>query len=200
MNLASIFTSFGVFGLGGIIIIETGFLPLFFLPGDTLLFSAGYFIHRGDLSIQYAIIVLGIAAFLGNVLGYAMGLWAEKWIEDYVERHKERLSPGFLKTKRFFTKYGLLTILIARFVPLVRTITPFLAGVAQMKKSTFLMISLISGFIWVSVGIALGNFFGQTIPNMDFFVTGITIFAILFAIGPIAWPIVHKWVTKKKED
>jgi len=196
MTLASIFASFGIFGLGGVIIIETGFLPAFFLPGDTLLFSAGYFIHRGDISMQYTILVLGIAAFLGNLMGYALGRWAEYRIERYVEKHKEHLSPGFLKTKRFFARYGLLTLVIARFVPLVRTVAPFMAGVAQMKKGPFVVISLISGFIWVSVGLALGNFFGQSVPNMDYVVTLVTIVAVTVAVAPIMWPIIRKFFKK----
>jgi len=196
MTLASIFASFGIFGLGGVIIVETGFLPAFFLPGDTLLFSAGYFIHRGDISMQYTILVLGIAAFLGNLMGYALGRWAEYRIERYVEKHKEHLSPGFLKTKRFFARYGLLTLVIARFVPLVRTVAPFMAGVAQMKKGPFVVISLISGFIWVSVGLALGNFFGQSVPNMDYVVTLVTIVAVTVAVAPIMWPIIRKFFKK----
>ncbi len=196
MTLASIFASFGIFGLGGVIIIETGFLPAFFLPGDTLLFSAGYFIHRGDISMQYTILVLGLAAFIGNLIGYAFGRWAEHRIERYVEKHKEHLSPGFLKTKRFFARYGLLTLVIARFVPLVRTVTPFMAGVAQMKKGPFVIISLISGFIWVSVGLALGNFFGQSVPNMDYVVTLVTIVAVTVAVAPIMWPIIRKFFKK----
>ncbi len=198
MSLLSIFTSFGVFGLGAVIIIETGFLPAFFLPGDTLLFSAGYFINRGELSIQNAILVLGVSAFLGNVLGYFMGQLAEKKIENYIEKHKEKLNPAFEKTKRFFAKYGLLTLIIARFIPLVRTVTPFLAGVTNLKKGPFLFVSFISGFIWVTVGLALGNFFGTSVPNMDYFVTLVVIVAVAVAVFPIVFPLVKKFLKSNK--
>ena len=190
MSPLSIFESFGVFGLASVIFIETGFLPAFFLPGDTLLFSAGYFINRGDMTMSYAILILGLAAFLGNILGYIFGYFAEERIERYVKKHEERLSPSFLKTKRFFAKYGALTLIIARFIPLIRSVAPFLAGVTKMKKIPFLIISLISGFIWVIVGLSLGNFFGQSMPNIDYFVTGIMVLAVIVAIWPILWPTV----------
>jgi membrane-associated protein len=197
MSLLSIFTSFGIFGLGAIIIVETGFLPAFFLPGDSLLFSAGYFINQGKISIQYAILVLGLCAFLGNVLGYFMGQLAEHKIEIYVERHKEKFGPAFEKTKRFFKKYGLLTLIIARFIPIVRSVAPFLSGVTQIKKIPFFFVSFISGFIWVTVGLALGNFFGNSVPDMDHFVSLIVIVAVGFALVPIFWPLIKKIIGKK---
>jgi membrane-associated protein len=197
MVLSSIFASFGVFGLGGIIILETGFLPAFFLPGDSLLFSAGYFIHKGDLSIYNAILVLGICAFLGNVLGYFLGQLAEHKIEGYVKKHEEKLKPSFDKTKKFFAKYGLLTLIIARFIPGVRSAAPFLAGVTQLKKTPFLIVSFISGFIWVTVGLALGNFFGNKLPNMDRIISFIVILAVGIAIVPMIAPLFKKFLNKK---
>ena len=197
MSLLSIFNSFGVFGLGAILMLETGFLPAFFLPGDSLLFSAGYFISKGELPIHHAIIVLGLCAFLGNVLGYLMGQLAEKKIEQYVEKHEEKLSPAFEKTKRFFKKYGLLTLIIARFIPGVRSVAPFLAGVTNLKKYSFLFISFMSGFIWVTVGLALGNFFGNKLPDMDRLISFIVILAIGFAILPMVSPFVKKLINKK---
>lgn len=197
MNIASIFASFGTWGLGGIIILETGFLPAFFLPGDTLLFSAGYFIDHGEILIHHTILILGIASVLGNILGYLMGVFAKEKIERYVERNKEQFEKGFIKTKSFFNKYGAVALIIARFFPLVRTIAPFLAGVTKMNKGKFLIYSIFSGFMWVTIGLFLGKIFGQTLPDVDHLVSIIMMIAVIGALVPVFLPLLRK-VFKKK--
>lgn len=196
MELVSFFSSFGVVGLASILFIETAFLPAFFLPGDTLLFTAGYFIQGGELQMYQAIFWLSLAAFLGNMASYFLGLWAGNRIHNYIEK-RSKLKDGFAKTHRFYERYGLLTLLIARFVPMVRTVAPFLAGVMKMKIMPFTLISLLGAFVWVSVGLALGSFFGRTVPNMDYIVMGLMIAAFIFAVFPIIFPMVYKIFRKK---
>jgi membrane-associated protein len=140
---------------------------------------------------------LGFCAFLGNILGYFLGQLAEHKIESYVKKHEEKLKPSFEKTKKFFAKYGLLTLIIARFIPGVRSVAPFLAGVTNLKKTPFLAVSFISGFIWVTVGLALGNFFGSKLPNMDRVISSIVILAVGIAIFPMISPIFKKILNKK---
>ena len=196
IELSVIFATFGILGLAAVIVAETGFLPLFFLPGDTLLFSAGYFIHRGDLPIHHAVLALGLAAFLGNILGYYMGAYSKSKIDNYIENNKKSLSKGFNKTKKFYEKYGILTLFIARFVPMVRTIAPFLAGVTKINKTKFLIASFLSGLVWVSVGLFLGNYFGKKVPNMDNIMSMIMIIAVSLAI----FPVLFTFIKKKKNE
>lgn len=199
MSLLLIFKSFGVLGLGFVILLEIGFLPLFFLPGDTLLFSAGYFIHSGQLPIHHAVLILGFAAFLGNMMGYMFGRLFEKKIIHLVEKN-EQFIKGFNKTKKFFNKYGLLTLLFGRFVPMVRSIAPFLSGVMRLHFLEFVvisLISLISAFLWVSVGLALGNFFGKKIPDMGHIVSFIMVIAVSVSLLPIIIPSIKKFFKRK---
>jgi len=140
MDITTLFNNFGVWGLSGILMLETGFLPLFFLPGDTLLFTAGYLIHAGDLPINNVFIILSLGAFLGNIIGYFLGFFAEKSLMKFV-RNKAVFNKRIEKTHKFYEKYGLVTLVFARFIPSVRTIAPFLAGVALMPFLPFLLVS-----------------------------------------------------------
>jgi membrane-associated protein len=146
MDLISLFSHFGFWGLGGILMVETGFLPLFFLPGDTLLFTAGYLIKSGGLNIYHAFMILVVGAFIGNIIGYYMGVFAEKSVMNFV-KNKASFNKAITKTHKFYEKYGIVTLLFARFVPSVRTIAPFLAGVALMPIAPFVIISFVSALL-----------------------------------------------------
>jgi len=198
MDITTLFNNFGVWGLSGILMLETGFLPLFFLPGDTLLFTAGYLIHAGDLPINNVFIILSLGAFLGNIIGYFLGFFAEKSLMKFV-RNKAVFNKRIEKTHKFYEKYGLVTLVFARFIPSVRTIAPFLAGVALMPFLPFLLVSFFSAIFWVGVGLALGYFFGTKAPNLDHLMVIMVLVALIGVFFPILVVFVKKiWGKFKK--
>ena len=148
--------------LFAIIFVETGLIIMPFLPGDSLLFAAGAFAASGSLNLAYLLILLFIAAFLGDTVNY----WIGKYIGDKATNIKlfgrQLVKQKHLdKTHQFYEKYGPKTIIIARFVPIVRTFAPFVAGVGDMTYRKFLTFNIVGAALWV-VGITLvGYAFGQ---------------------------------------
>src|SRR3569833_43291 len=153
-------SSLGVAGLAGIIFAETGLLAGFFLPGDSLLFSVGVASGAAGLNIYLICGLLMLAAFLGDNLGYLLGYHAGPRV---FSRPKSRFfHPDQIKrTHAFYEKYGARAIMYARFIPIVRSCTPFIAGVARMPYARFLIFSLLGGSIWIVAVTALGSQLGQ---------------------------------------
>src|SRR5579871_2651504 len=138
----------GYAALCGIVFAETGLLVGFFLPGDSLLFTVGVVCGAGDLNLPLIIILLMCAAIIGDNTGYFLGRRAGPMIFN---RPKSRFfNPDHLaKTHEFFERHGGRSIVYARFIPIIRTCTPFIAGVAQMRYSRFLSYSLVGGAAWI---------------------------------------------------
>ena len=167
-----------------IIFCETGLVVTPFLPGDSLLFALGSFAAIGALKLPLLLTILSIAAILGNTVNYFIGcLLAPKIMsgkkikfikQEYIER-----------THRFFEKYGGKTIIITRFIPIIRTFAPFLAGVGTMSYSKFLFYNVIGGLLWVFSFVIVGYFFGN-LPfvkeNFSLVILVIIILSILPAI------------------
>ena len=158
----------GSYGLTGLLIIlfaECGLLIGFFLPGDTLLFSAGLLLAINDPTINLPslpvlLVALPIAAIAGNLVGYWIGREAGPRVFD---RPRSRLfKPEYVvRSQRFFDRYGAVTILIARFVPIVRTVATVLAGVGRMRVSLYLLFSVIGGIVWTDGVLLLGRWLGH---------------------------------------
>jgi membrane-associated protein len=146
--------------LGAIIFSETGLLVGFFLPGDSLLFAAGVVAGLGSLQLVWLIPVLVVAAFCGDNVGYLLGRSAGPRI---FSRPKSRFfNPAHIqKTHEFYDRYGPRAIVYARFVPVVRTCTPFIAGVAGMTYARFILYSLLGGIGWVTALTLLGYELGS---------------------------------------
>ena len=163
-----------------IIFVETGVVVMPFLPGDSLLFAAGAFAATGVLNVWLLLVLLFIAAFLGDTLNYSIGNYfgPKVFRKDYRFLKREHL----LKTQAFYEKHGGKTIIFARFIPIIRTFAPFVAGVGTMKYSKFLSYNIIGGFVWVVGFIAAGFVFGN-IPavkkNFTLVVLGIIIVSVL---------------------
>lgn len=145
-----------------IVFCETGLVVTPFLPGDSLLFAAGALSGFGAMHMSILLPALCLAAILGDSLNYSLGkrfgrpFLARSWVRRFVaERH-------VLRAERFFETHGAKTIVMARFVPIIRTIIPFLAGVANMPRSVFLTYNVVGGVTWVSLFTGLGYWFGGT--------------------------------------
>ncbi|MGH7767805.1 MAG: DedA family protein [Candidatus Binatia bacterium] len=156
-------------GLAAITIIvftETGLLIGFFLPGDSLLVTAGIFAARGDLNIVTLNIVLSLAAIIGDAVGYTIGAKTGPKIftrEDSLFFRRKHV----LTAKEFYEKYGGFTIVIARFVPIVRTFAPVVAGVAGMPYRRFAMYNIFGAIFWVMSTTLAGYFLGKWVENID---------------------------------
>lgn len=179
-----------------IVLGETGVLALFFLPGDTLLFSLGMFSDQGLVSLPIVIAVVFVAAFIGNIIGYETG----NYVRDHYKQYSlfKRVPEHYiLKTEYFYQKYGKLTVIISRFIPVVRTIAPFLAGVGKMKRAPFVSLSLVGGLFWAlvmpTVGYTVGKFLD--IKNIEFLGIGLMLAAVV--VFPVIMFIVNKVVKKK---
>jgi len=142
-----------------IIFAETGFVFTPFLPGDSLLFAAGTFAAKGSFNVHLLFLLLSIAAVLGDTVNYWMGHYIGmkifSWKIPFLK--KEHID----RTHKFYEKYGGKTIIIARFVPIVRTFAPFVAGIGAMTYSKFISYNIIGGVSWVAIFVYGGYFFGN---------------------------------------
>ena len=180
--------------LFAIILCETGLVVTPFLPGDSLLFAAGAMsaLYPDDLNIGLLLGLLTVAAIIGDTLNYAIGRWIgpkaftiNRWFLKH--EHLER-------TQAFYEKHGGKTIVLARFVPIVRTFAPFVAGVGKMHYPTFLFYNVVGGIAWVLICTLAGYFFGN-VPivkeNFELVVVGIVLMSVL----PFAYEL---WATRRK--
>ena len=183
----------GHYVLTAIIFSETGIMAGFFLPGDSLLVTAGLFAAAGTLSLSRLLLELCLAAILGDSVSYAIGHAVGPKIfnkEHSIFFHKAHL----LRAHRFYEKYGAKTIVIARFVPIVRTFAPVVAGVGEMAYKRFIVYNVVGGIGWVSSMILIGFYLGRTIPHIDQHVHKIILIVIFLSILPA---IIEVWRERK---
>lgn len=193
--LNDIIAQYGAWTLGilfVVIFLETGLVVTPFLPGDSLIFAAATFAARGSLDPWALFILLSLAAIAGDTVNYWIGrrIGAKaytgevKWIkQEYMER-----------THRFFEKHGGKTIFLARFVPIVRTFAPFVAGVSRMSYGFFIRWNVIGGITWVAIFTALGYFFGN-IPFVQHNFELVIIAIILISVVPV---FVEAWKARRE--
>jgi membrane-associated protein len=184
--------SFGTIGLFLIIFAESGLLIGFFLPGDSLLFTAGLFAARGDLNIAVILVGCFVAAVLGDQVGYAFGRKVGPSI--FSKPNSKLFKQEYVqRADQFFEEHGPKTILLARFVPVVRTFAPILAGVGSMKYRTFLVYNLIGGFVWAigvtSLGYLLGDQIGE--DNIDKYLLPIIFVIIVISVPPAVFEVLR---------
>ena len=160
-----------------VIFCETGLVITPFLPGDSLLFAAGAFASLGSLNIAVLLLILGIAAVLGDTVNYLIGKTIGSRL--YHKNNLRFIKKEYLdKTREFYERHGRKTIIIARFIPIIRTFAPFVAGIGEMGYLRFISYNLIGGISWVGLVTVTGYFFGNlpAVKNNFTFV----IFAIIF--------------------
>jgi membrane-associated protein len=184
--------SLGLIGVLGIIFAESGLFFGFFLPGDSLLFVAGLLASQGILPIIWLLLGACVAAILGDSVGYSFGLKVGRKLFEKGESFLFK-KKYLIQTEAFFAKYGSKAVVLARFVPIVRTFTPILAGVGKMKYSVFIRYNIIGGFMWSLMLILGGYYLGRLVPGVDKYILPIVLVIIVISFVP---PVLEFW--KKK--
>lgn len=190
-DLVSLVEGAGYLGLFAIIFAESGILIGFFLPGDSLLFTAGFLASQNYLSIIPLIILLFIAAVAGDAVGYLFG---KKVGPRIFSRPKSFwFNPAHIeRTRTFFERYGAKTILLSRFLPAVRTVAPIMAGIGGMRYRVFAIYNAIGALVWAGGLTLLGYLFGQTIPNANKYIVPVVLVIIVLSILPTIWQIIRE--------
>jgi membrane-associated protein len=181
----------GYFVLVAIVFTETGLLVGFFLPGDSLLITAGLVAATGALNIWWLNALLIVAAVVGDSMGYAIG-WR---IGPRLFRREKSLlfNPKHVeRTRQFYARHGAKTIVIARFVPIVRTFAPVVAGVGQMEYRRFVAYNVIGGVGWVTSMTWAGYLLGRAIPNIGDHIHVVVAIVIVLSLIPIALEILKE--------
>lgn len=180
-----------------IIFAESGLLIGFFLPGDSLLFTSGFLASQGHMNIYILIFGFFVAAVTGDSVGYLFGHKVGKRLfqrENSLLFHKDNL----LKAKAFYEKHGGKTIILARFMPMVRTFAPIIAGIGDMHYRSFLMYNVIGGVLW-AIGVTMaGYFLGSLIPNADRYLLPVILLIVFFSVAPPAYHVLKNPTTRRQ--
>jgi membrane-associated protein len=196
-TLEEIVTWGGYIGLFLIIFSETGLLIGFFLPGDSMLVTAGLLVASGKvpLDMVWLSVLLSIAAITGDATGYWIGLRTGHALYNRPQSRFFR-RDHLLKTKEFYEKYGGITIVMARFMPFARTFAPVVAGVAEMKYRRFALFNVAGGIGWVVSMLLIGYYLGRLIPgiekHIEYIIVGIVFLSIL--------PMIIKYLQHKRQQ
>lgn len=185
INLELLLGTGGILALGAIVFAETGLLVGFFLPGDTLLFAAGFFAAQGKISIIGSVVTVIIAAIFGNMAGYEIGRRSGPKI--FKNEDALLLKPDTVENaEKFYEKHGGKTIFLARFVPVIRTLAPLIAGIGKMNYRQFMIYNITGAIVWGSaitlVGFWAGKIIGQYF-NIDKYLLPIVLLAMLVTFG-----------------
>mgnify|MGYP001600434960 CR=1 FL=1 len=195
-DLITFIKTAGYLGIFGIVFAENGLFIGFFLPGDSLLFTAGFLASQGFLNIWILCLLIFVGAVLGDNVGYAFGKKVGPMIfkkEDSILFHKDHLE----RARIFYEKHGKKALILARFMPGIRTFAPILAGTGKMDYPTFLSFNAIGGFLW-GVGLPLlGYYLGSAIPGIDKYLLPIILLIIFLSILP---SLVHIWREKEERQ
>jgi len=169
-----------------VVFAETGLAVGFFLPGDSLLVVAGLFAARGDLNLFLLMIILFAAAVIGDAVGYLTG--SKMGPRIFTRQQSKLFRPSHLKhAQAFFDKYGGKTIIIARFVPIVRTFAPIVAGAARMPYSRFAVFNVVGAAAWVMSMLLAGYFLGSLIADLDRHIEILVVVVVLLSLMPPAF-------------
>lgn len=193
IDLATLLKTVGLLGIAAMVFAESGLLIGFFLPGDSMLFTAGFLASQGFFSISLLMALCFVAAVLGDNAGYMFGKRVGVKLftrEDSFLFHKKHLE----RASRFYELHGGKTLVLARFMPVVRTFVPILAGVGNMKYSVFFFYNMAGGLTWMVSMTGLGYVLGRTIPNVDRYIIPLVVVIIIVSFLP---PVIH--MLRKKE-
>jgi len=200
VHLAEIFANYGVLAYGILFLIifcETGLVLVPFLPGDSLIFAAGAITALGSYNIIFVFFLLWMAAFLGDNTNY----WIGRFIgQKLIDHPKIPINQKHVdQTREFYKKHGGKTIFMARFIPIVRTFAPFVAGIGKMQYKKFITFSISGSFTWVGLFVFMGYFFGnipQIKHNFSLAIMGI----IVISVMPIVIEFVKAKLNRRKTE
>lgn len=183
--------------LFAIVFAETGLVVFPFLPGDTLLFVAGAFCANGSMNASLLMLLLIVAAVSGNTVNYLIGraLGQRVFTHDYrwIDRH------ALEKTHAFFERHGGKTIILARWLPVIRTFAPFVAGVSDMGFARFQIFNVVGALLWV-IGLVMAGYFFGNIPIIRDHLNTIVLIGVAAAAGPVALAAIIRWVRGRRQQ
>jgi len=194
ININTLIQTTGLLGVLGIVFAESGLFIGFFLPGDSLLFTAGFMASQGVFSIVLLMVGCVVAAIAGDSVGYAFGNRVGKKI--FRREHSFFFRKHHLEhAKNFYEKYGAKTIVMSRFLPVVRSFAPIVAGAADMDYRTFLFYNVVGGTCWALGLTGLGYALGSLIPNVDHYLLPLIGAIIILSFLP---PVIHVLMERRK--
>ncbi len=205
LSLCGMFDITHLIEAGGLLLIafmifaETGLLVGFFLPGDTLLLTAGIFVAQGKLDLALTLVVIMLASIAGNYCGYEIGHRTGRKIfkkEDGVLFRKEYID----RSEAFYEKHGGKTILFARFIPIVRTFAAVVAGAANMPLKRFMAYNVAGGILWGGGVTLAGYWFGSKIPNIDHYILPTILSVTILSFGPSAYHLAKNYLEQRKKS
>jgi membrane-associated protein len=182
--------TFGTIGLIAVVFAESGLLIGFFLPGDSLLFTAGLLASQGKLNLGVIVVGCCVAAAVGGQVGYQIGgrvgpaLFRREDSRFFKHEYVEQAQG-------YFDRYGPRTIVLARFVPIVRTFAPVVAGISAMKWRTFAAYNVVGSVVWAAGVIIAGNILGDTVPNIDKYLLPIILGIVAVSAIPVAFEVLR---------
>lgn len=191
LDVTHLIESGGLLLIGAILFAESGLLIGFFLPGDTLLFTAGFFAAQGKLPLGWLLLVAVLAAVIGDNVGYEIGKRSGKRVftkEEGLLFRKEYVN----RAEEFYEKHGGKTIIFARFIPIVRTFAPVVAGVGNMHHKRFFFFNVIGAIGWCVGIIMLGHWLGSRIPNIDKYLLPAVLLATMVTFGPTLYHLIKE--------
>ncbi len=183
IDLAVLIKTVGLIGLFVIVFAETGLFLGFFFPGDSLLFVAGLLAAQGFFSPEALIVTIAVAAITGNMAGYWFGARVGPKLfdrEDSLFFKKQYVH----RAQAFYDEHGAKTIALARFVPIVRTFAPIVAGIARMRYRAFLLYNIIGGFVWTVLLVLIGYLFGNLISDVDRYILPVILAIVILSFLP----------------
>lgn len=193
-DIVSLVEGAGYVGITAIIFAETGLFFGFFFPGDSLLLTAGILASQGFLNIWVLVLLTTPAAILGDSVGY----WSGKKAGPHIFNKPDSFwfsHSRVMDAKRFFEKYGALSIVLARFIPIVRTFTPIVAGVAEMRYRTFLVYNIVGAFLWAFLLPLLGFYIGSIVPDIERYILPLVVVVVALSLIPVVTNMVKKTKT-----
>ena len=191
-SLLNFITGLGVLAVILVVYAESGLLIGFFLPGDSLLFTAGFLAQQGigsfgAVNIHLFVVLLWVAAVLGDSTGYAFGHRVGRKLFER-ENTKFFKKKYLIEAEKFFDRHGPISIVLARFVPIVRTFTPIIAGTSKMHYKTFVLFNMIGGLLWTASFTYLGFFAGKVLHEAGINIEVAAIIIVLVSVAPM---IIH---------
>ncbi|MBN2585516.1 VTT domain-containing protein [Patescibacteria group bacterium] len=195
-NLIELIKAVGYLGVFGIVFAESGLFIGFFLPGDSLLFTAGVLASQGYLNIGALLVIIFVGAVLGDNFGYAFG----KTVGPKLFRRENSLlfhKKNLIRAQKFYDQYGPATIILARFIPVIRTFAPIVAGVGTMNYKIFVFYNIFGGLIWTLSLTLAGYYLVKIIPGIEDYIHWVVIGIIILSVIPAVWHLLKERLVKK---